>query len=140
MRVLFLYILVVLSGCANNTQSPILHVDKSQVSECFEVNSCVKLIHSRICNTWNLPESTTKDLRVKLRVVFSTSGEVINALLVEGSGNAEFDESALKAINLASPFSALSKLDETTFVKYFSKVTFVFNPEIILANKNWKAS
>ncbi len=124
----------ILAGCVSSSTEQRL-IRESVYPPCIEVNSCVEFIHKEICKKWFLPPSATKDLRIKLRVFFSPKGKVLNVVVIEASGNEDFDRSALYAIKSASPFDAMVNLDEQTFEEKFAKVTFVFNPEVILASR-----
>jgi TonB family protein len=63
-------------------------------------------LQAKITNAWNIP-SQSKGLQASVFLVVSRSGQVEQARLVQGSGNALFDESLQRAIKQAQPLASL---------------------------------
>ena len=53
---------------------------------------------------------------------------VLNAEVVETSGNVDFDTSAVSAIYLASPFQELAGLSSETFNDFFKNLRLAYTP------------
>jgi TonB family protein len=63
-------------------------------------------LQAKITNAWNIPPQS-KDLRAEVLLVIDRSGNVEQTRVVQGSGNALFDESLQRAIKQAQPLPAL---------------------------------
>jgi TonB family protein len=63
-------------------------------------------LQAKITNAWNIPPQS-KDLRAEVLLIIDRSGNVEKSSLVQGSGNALFDESLQRAIKQAQPLPAL---------------------------------
>ena len=63
-------------------------------------------LQAKITNAWNIPPQS-KDLRAEVLLIIDRSGNVEQSRLVQGSGNALFDESLQRAIKQAQPLPAL---------------------------------
>ncbi|GAB4024358.1 MAG: hypothetical protein Fur0010_27650 [Bdellovibrio sp.] len=57
---------------------------------------------------WKLPSFLlNKDLRCRIRVFLSPNGGILNAVVLESSGDKEYDKRALDAVKASSPFPPL---------------------------------
>jgi len=63
-------------------------------------------LQAKITNAWNIPPQS-KDLRAEVLLIVDRAGNVEQSRLVQGSGNALFDESLQRAIKQAQPLPAL---------------------------------
>jgi TonB family protein len=63
-------------------------------------------LQAKITNAWNIPPQS-KDLRAEVLLIIDRAGNVEHSRLVQGSGNALFDESLQRAIKQAQPLPAL---------------------------------
>lgn len=63
-------------------------------------------LQAKITNAWNIPPQS-KDLHAEVFLIIDRSGNVEQSRLVQGSGNALFDESLQRAIKQAQPLPAL---------------------------------
>jgi TonB family protein len=74
-----------------------------------QMNPYYALIWSRIKGLWALPPGILprEDLETVIDVTISRSGAVMEIIFEKRSGNRYFDESAMKAIQKASPFPPL---------------------------------
>jgi colicin import membrane protein len=63
-------------------------------------------LQAKITNAWNIPPQS-KDLRAEVLLIIDRAGNVELSRLVQGSGNALFDESLQRAIKQAQPLPAL---------------------------------
>ncbi len=63
-------------------------------------------LQAKITNAWNIPPQS-KDLQAAVFLIIDRAGNVEQSRLVQGSGNALFDESLQRAIKQAQPLPAL---------------------------------
>lgn len=85
------------------------------------------LIRNKIHQNWRQPLGIDiAGFACKVAVKLLPTGEVIDALVIESSGNLEFDRSTELAIRKASPFPMPSDPD---IVSEFRQFTFTFRPE-----------
>lgn len=92
-----------------------------------QIHQYAALIQSKINQHWRQPMGIElQGFKCKLRVRLSPDGEVIEAAVVESSGNLEFDRSSELAVRKASP---LPLPEDKGALKAFMKFTFTFNPE-----------
>jgi len=63
-------------------------------------------LQTKITNAWNIPPQS-KDLHAEVFLIIDRAGNVEQSRLVQGSGNALFDESLQRAIKQAQPLPAL---------------------------------
>jgi len=63
-------------------------------------------LQAKITNAWNIPPQS-KNLHAELFLIIDRTGNVEQSRLVQGSGNALFDESLQRAIKQAQPLPAL---------------------------------
>lgn len=81
-------------------------------------------IRAKVERQWRRPPGMPAGLKCRIRVTQIPGGEVVNARIIEGSGNSAFDQSVEKAVLKASPLP-LPK-DPSLFVREFD---FLFDPE-----------
>lgn len=84
------------------------------------------LIKHKVTQNWNRPGSVTGRLKCKLRIGLIPSGDVMSVVLIEGSGNSLFDESAERAVRKASPLPVPK--DPSVF-KDFRSFILEFSPD-----------
>jgi colicin import membrane protein len=84
------------------------------------------LIRQKVSRNWVRPPSAEKGLECVVRVRLVPGGEVIDAKVVRGSGNAAFDRSVENAVYKATPLPLPA--DKQLF-EYFRELEFIFKPE-----------
>ncbi len=83
-------------------------------------------IRQKVSRNWARPASAEKGLECVVRVRLVPGGEVIDAKVVRGSGNAAFDRSVENAVYKATPLPLPA--DKQLF-EYFRELEFTFKPE-----------
>jgi TonB family protein len=63
-------------------------------------------LQAKITNAWNIPPQS-KDLHAEVFLIIDRAGHVEQSRIVQGSGNASFDESLQRAIKQAQPLPTL---------------------------------
>ena len=84
-------------------------------------------IQDRIVRKWSRPPSARNGMRCVLRVVLLPTGEVLQASVEESSGNEAFDNSAKRAVFMASNLPVPE--DNFLFEKSFREFTLLFRPD-----------
>lgn len=75
-----------------------------------EVDSYLAQVPAWVRPNWQLPSYLiNKDLKCRIRIFVDGNGRIINALVYESSGDPDYDERALEAVNKSGPFPAPSK-------------------------------
>ncbi len=89
-------------------------------------DSHLKVIVRELIRRWHRPPGLPKGLRCTMRVRLGPNGEVLQVVVVKGSGNFVFDQSVVNALEKAP----LPMPDDQTLAKlFFRELTFVFAPE-----------
>jgi len=83
------------------------------------------LIHRKVTQNWNQPNSVAEKLACTIKVGLIPSGDVMTVQVIKSSGNALFDNSAERAVYKASPLPVPKDPD---VFKQFRSFTFVFSP------------
>jgi len=89
--------------------------------------SLTAAIQQKVNNRWIKPLSARNGLQCSVRVKLLPSGDVMEATVLKGSGDAIFDRSAENAVLKASPLPVPK--DRALFTRKFRTFTFVFKPE-----------
>jgi colicin import membrane protein len=91
------------------------------------VNEYAGLIKHRVEQVWRIPQGTPSQLGCLVKIELMPSGEVQNIKVVESSGNAIFDNSAITAVKKASPLPLPA--DPKAAAK-FRNFNFRFSPSL----------
>lgn len=91
--------------------------------------SYVAIMAQRIEQNWSRPPSARTGMKCELQIQLVPTGEVVNVIVINGSGNAAFDRSAVAAVKKIGRFDELQKVPSDVFEQYFRQVTLVFNPQ-----------
>jgi colicin import membrane protein len=87
----------------------------------------VSQIQRDIIGNWSRPPSARNGMQAVLRVILVPTGEVVNVVVEEGSGNDAFDRSALLAVRKAERFQVPTQSRQ--FERDFREFTVLFRPE-----------
>ena len=93
------------------------------------VMSYASWISERVGNNWSRPPSARSGMIVELRVNLVPTGRVVSVDVVETSGDAAFDRSAVQAVHKAEPYTRLTELSPELFDEQFRQFNFLFNPQ-----------
>ena len=94
-----------------------------------EAQSYVGVIQERVIQSWQRPLSARNGMQALLMIHLLPTGEVHNVYVVESSGDAAFDRSAVKAVQRAEKFEELQKLSPRVFDAHFRQFKMLFKPE-----------
>ncbi|MBA1148041.1 cell envelope integrity protein TolA [Ectothiorhodospiraceae bacterium WFHF3C12] len=90
------------------------------------MNQHIPAIRRRVTQSWLRPSGVPEGLEVTMRVQMAAAGMVRNVSVVDSSGNGAFDNSAIRAVEKASPLPVPSDPD---IARQFRDITFVFKPD-----------
>lgn len=86
-------------------------------------------IKKRVEENWSRPPSTRNGMKVKLRINLVPTGTVVNVTVLEGSGNAAFDRSAIRAVKKIEQFPVIKTMPSRIFERQFRQFTLLFQPQ-----------
>jgi len=76
-------------------------------TDASELNDFLSRMQGKLRENWNLPVwLATQKLKARVTVFLDRGGYVTNAVLTSSSGNAQFDDYALKTVRMSQPFGA----------------------------------
>lgn len=86
--------------------------------ELSEFQIYASTISSKVKLHWKLPGFLIdKNLKCRIRIYLKSDGSLLRTEIFESSGEQEFDERAVKAIKLASPFSVVPSASKSNALK-----------------------
>ncbi len=91
---------------------------------CSAQLQCVKLIQNKIMSFWDYPKSYPK-FKTILVLELNRDGYITIIRLKRSSGRRDFDDSVIKAVRQAAPFTEITHLPELTLSE-FSSIEMVF--------------
>lgn len=91
--------------------------------------SYIALISGLITENWSRPPSARNNMEAELILQLVPTGEVVSVTVVKSSGDAAFDESAVRAVKKAERFPELQKVPIRVFEQYFRQLRIKFRPE-----------
>ena len=96
------------------------------------VQSATTLIQRAIQEMWSRPPSARNGMRAVLQIRMLPTGEVLDAVITQSSGDPAFDRSAENALYRAAPFRELQSLPINVFNTNFRSLSLIFEPEDLL--------
>lgn len=96
------------------------------------VQSATALIQQAVQETWSRPPSARNGMRAVLQIRMLPTGEVLDAVITQSSGDPAFDRSAENALYRAAPFRELQSLPINVFNANFRSLSLIFEPEDLL--------
>jgi colicin import membrane protein len=92
-----------------------------------EMEKYLAAIRQHVTRRWNQPTNAPAGLKCVVRVRFVPgTWEIVEAVIVRGSGNKTFDDSVERAVLASSPLPLPSNPD---LLKYFGELQFEFEPK-----------
>jgi colicin import membrane protein len=101
-------------------------------SEFEMVQSGMAIIQQAVQSVWSRPPSARNGMRAILQIRMLPTGELIDAVITESSGDPAFDRSAENAVYSAAPFRELQALPFNVFNENFRSLSLIFQPEDLL--------
>jgi len=96
------------------------------------VQSATALIQQAVQETWSRPPSARNGMRTVLQIRILPTGEVLDVVITQSSGDPAFDRSAENALYRAAPFRELQSLPINVFNANFRSLSLIFEPEDLL--------
>ena len=103
----------------------LLRGEEAQIAQSYRAE-----IYELVRQNWSRPPSARNGMSARLLVELIPTGEVISVAVVEGSGNAAFDQAAEQAVRQARRFPVPD--NNSQFERYFRRFYFLFQPEDLL--------
>src|SRR5581483_1478482 len=100
--------------------------ERARAEAASEAERYRALIRQKVSRNWARPAGTNTTLKCIVRVRLAPGGDVLQAAVVKGSGNAVFDRSVEAAVYKASPLPIPAAPD---LFEYFREIEFLFTPE-----------
>ena len=97
------------------------------VTDDEKAQAYVAQIQRDIIQNWSRPPSARNGMQALLRVFLVPTGEVVDVVVEESSGNSAFDRSAMLAVNKTERFLVPS--ESRQFERNFREFTILFRPE-----------
>lgn len=101
-------------------------------SEFEMVQSGMAIIQQAVQSVWSRPPSARNGMRTILQIRMLPTGELVDAVITESSGDPAFDRSAENAVYRAAPFRELQELPSNVFNENFRSLSLIFQPEDLL--------
>ena len=101
-------------------------------TESEEAMAYVGLIQERVIQNWHRPLSARNDMQVLLMIHLVPTGEVHKVYVLQSSGDAAFDRSAIQAVQRAEKFEELRNLTPRVFDAKFRQFKMLFKPEDLI--------
>lgn len=101
-------------------------------SEFEMVQSGTSIIQQAVQSVWSRPPSARNGMRAILQIRMLPTGELVDAVITESSGDPAFDRSAENAVYSAAPFRELQNLPINVFNENFRSLSLIFQPEDLL--------
>ncbi|WP_019864102.1 cell envelope integrity protein TolA, partial [Methylovulum miyakonense] len=91
-----------------------------------ELAELIKKLQRKVEGSWIRPPDASQGLHCTILVRLTSDGTVIDAEVIQSSGDEMFDNSAINAVNRASPLPVPK--DKELFAQKFRPLRFKFNP------------
>lgn len=86
-------------------------------------------IQAMLQGSWRIPSTARNGMEAVVAIHFLPSGEVDQAYIHTGSGNAAFDNSAVRAVYRVQSFPRIAEIDPILFERRLRKLLVKFRPE-----------
>lgn len=96
------------------------------------IQSATGIIQQVVQQNWSRPPSARNGMRAILQIRMLPTGELIEVIITQSSGDAAFDRSAETAVYRAAPFRELQALPINIFNQNFRSLSLIFEPEDLL--------
>ena len=110
---------------ARTASDAIIGTDGRSLSDNPELAGYQQAIQNAVSRRWTRPPSARNQMEVRLRVRLAPGGDVLNVSVLQPSGDAALDRSAVAAVRNASPLPVPSGRDFENFREF----DFLFRPE-----------
>lgn len=101
-------------------------------SEFDLIQSATGLIQQLVTENWSRPPSARNGMRAIIQIKMLPTGELVDVIITQSSGDPAFDRSAANAVYRAAPFAELTALPIRVFNQNFRTLSLIFQPEDLL--------
>ncbi|WP_432695424.1 cell envelope integrity protein TolA [Marinobacterium sp. YM272] len=93
------------------------------------VGDITSYIHGLLQRNWRIPATARNGMEAVVSIRLLGNGEIDQASIVESSGDAAFDRSALQAVYRTERFERVAEVDPIVFERRLRSIRVVFRPE-----------
>ena len=101
-------------------------------SEFELIQSATGLIQQLVTENWSRPPSARNGMRAIIQIKMLPTGELVDVIITQSSGDPAFDRSAENAVYRAAPFAELTALPIRVFNQNLRTLSLIFQPEDLL--------
>ena len=101
-------------------------------SEFELIQSATGLIQQLVTENWSRPPSARNGMRAIIQIKMLPTGELVDVIITQSSGDPAFGRSAENAVYRAAPFAELTALPIRVFNQNFRTLSLIFQPEDLL--------
>lgn len=94
-----------------------------------EAQSYASKFRQRVESSWGRPPSARSGMQCVLAIQLVPTGRIVSVTVVESSGNAAFDRSAVQAVQKVEVFPEVKEMSPETFERHYRNFKFKFNPQ-----------
>ncbi len=94
-----------------------------------DAQSYTAKIQERVQSNWSRPPSARNGMTCLLDIQLVPTGRIVSVTVIEGSGNAAFDRSAVQAVKKVEVFPEVKEMSPEVFERYYRRFRFLFNPQ-----------
>lgn len=94
-----------------------------------EAQSFTSSIQQRVKQNWSRPPSARTGMRCMLKIQLVPTGRIVSVTVLESSGNAAFDRSAMQAVKKVDVFPEVKEMSTDVFERYYRTFNFLFDPQ-----------
>ena len=108
--------------------------DASEIAaqESEAVMSYTSLIHDLVQQNWSRPPSTRNGMVTVLRITLAPTGDILDVVIEQSSGDFAFDRAADTAVRKVNRFNELQGMPYSLFERNFRSFRLTFRPEDLL--------
>ena len=104
------------------------NTDKDKDLLQMDIEKYSYMIKRQVKENWKRPNNLNINLKTEIQLNLVPTGEILSAIIIKGSGNRAFDESAMSAILKVKSFEGLT-MQMKLFDQHFRKFILIFTPE-----------
>lgn len=104
------------------------NTDKDKDLLQMDIEKYSYMIKRQVKENWKRPKNLNINLKTEIQLNLVPTGEILSAIIIKGSGNRAFDESAMSAILKVKSFEGLT-MQMKLFDQHFRKFILIFTPE-----------
>lgn len=94
-----------------------------------DAQSFAARFRQRVESNWSRPPAARTGMRCVLAIQLVPTGRIVSVNVVESSGNAAFDRSAIQAVQKVEVFTEVKEMKPEVFERYYRNFKLLFDPQ-----------